>query len=239
MGLAAPSTAAAQSECAAALSAVVDLPLDTSARLRLVKLELERQLGRLTWAEASSRLGPNGGAVLHDTSSGGATTVRLLAQDDTTMGQLVAQVLAVIMEAEPRGFSTGQAVVAADWYRAWRLPPAHALAVLADPRQTIRSRTLATYAVEPHWATRAFVEAAMSGICSLAARSAGLADAAGGQDVETLLDDDEAEFLGWLLRALARAEAQTGSVQTILDATLPPDHPLRPVLHGALQGRQR
>src|SRR6266487_130391 len=150
-------------------------------------------------------------------------------------GQRIAAIaLSEMMRGEHGGVVLGQDVLASQIYRVWKLPPKPALALLVDPRTSYRARRLAVLSLEDHWNEVPFYRAAIGALCTLAAQADGMRGLTDSTAVETLLDEDQADFLLTVTSAFERAfeNAPLGAMRPQDD--LPPGNPVTEYLRREL-----
>ncbi len=196
---------------------------------------LER-LRSVTWSEMlrRSRMGET---PSYDDSLGHALAARsVLGGNGAELAELPV-VLTAIMANSGTSFSTGQAVVAADLYREWRLPPQAAELLIADPTIAPGSKVHALFALRDYASEAGFQNALASALCVLAAKADAvrpLLTGASRDSVTALLDRDELELLGQVEDALIRTCA-TGRATMSLDTILTPGSVVSKRLHSSLE----
>lgn len=130
---------------------------------------------------------------------------RALVQSD---GQReLATALALIVRGERAGFSSDQAVVAADLYVGWRLPPEPAEILLADPLEDFWVRDRALFILRSRPEAPQLREYLRSAFCAIAARADGLGRFVGRvaaqQSGIRILNPSERQFLLQLVQVVA------------------------------------
>lgn len=181
--------------------------------------------------QMGSRVWPSGTAALG---------YALIFTSDTGYARATAVYLTRFMAGSSRGMSPDQAWAASQVYAAWHLPPEPALTLLRANWATPASRSYALAAIGSHVRDSSFYLAGVAALCSLAARSAGVAEWLGVSDTTPtyeLLDDEEDDFLsrlGWAFDQYL--EARVGRIETaeILQRVL---HGQRPQLRAYLPER--
>jgi len=140
----------------------------------------------------------------------------LIFTSDTAYARATAVYLTRFMAGPSRGMSLDQAWAASQVYEAWHLPPEPALTLLRANWATATSRNYALAAIGNHVRDSSFNLAGVAVLCSLAARSAGVAAWLGAADTTPpfqLLDDEEEELLSRIGRALEQyLEARVGPI---------------------------
>jgi len=154
--------------------------------------------------------------------------IRLAQPKDSARRWDAAFQLAHLFNGGALGGTEGMAYAAASLYKYWHLPPAPAMAFLADPAFSVSARLKAVGALEPYWSTREFQRAAAAALCTLAVKAAGLnamqinADSSG----RVPLDYQEYEFFSKLMWALGSVEEAKGPSLKAVIALLPPGNAL-------------
>jgi hypothetical protein len=122
----------------------------------------------------------------------------------------------------------GMGFAAASLYRVWRLPAEPAAAFLADPPIGAVARIKAVRALEPHWPTAHFRNAAAAALCVLAANAQGRVLIGQMERVSDFdaFDMDEHQLLSDIIWALGTVEERGGPSPDPIIALLPPQNPL-------------
>jgi hypothetical protein len=140
---------------------------------------------------------------------------------------LVAHALVRIMRSEAGGFSTGQAIIAADLYRAWQLPFEFANSLASDPNASFRSRVVGINALSHYWNDPRYLVTAVSAACAVGARAEGLLNAMTDPPrLELLLNEDEMELIDELIASLSHSSLLDSFVRQI-QAVLPAENPIK------------
>lgn len=165
------------------------------------------------------------------------SNIRTQAPKDSATRWSAAFELANLFEAGNVGATEGMAFAAASLYRAWRLPPEPAAALLADPPVATMARTRAIRALEPYWATQTFRLGAAAALCILAANAEGRASL---RHTDTLskfdaFDMEQHELLSSIVFALGTVAERGGPSADSVFALLPPKNPLTMWVRGSSQ----
>jgi hypothetical protein len=232
------SRAAGQRSCEELLEAHPWLAIDTSNVVGpFVTNALLHQLDSITWSEFRRRTGEASGMYLvHDSVDYiVAPAIARRARTDSLQARQIATVLTQLMTDD----NSAQAVVAADLYASWPLPPEPASALLADASQRMFGRTQAVFALRRSWSEPQFYTAALSALCSLAARASGvqsLLPSPKDGRMSVILNEDERDLLSMLTRALIKRRMGGAAETPPLVAVLPPGNPVTVDVLEALQG---
>lgn len=141
---------------------------------------------------------------------------------DTQLARAAAVVLTYLMAGPSRVESSDQASVASELYEIWHLPPEPAMTLLKANWASAETRKFALNALGGYVGDTALFMAEAAALCSLAARSEGIAEWLGSPanaSVADLLDDGE---MSLLFRLVVELRPSNGSATT--------NHPLRTLL---------
>lgn len=133
--------------------------------------------------------------------------------------------LIALMGAPQSTNSLAQAWLAANLYRALRLPPGAALRRLVDPSQSMLRRLIAAYALGHSVSDQAVMRGLLWALCDVADRAAGLGSrVAHGAGRERELNDDEQGLLNEITLRLRAAPRD--SLRIRLRELVPPENPV-------------
>jgi hypothetical protein len=163
-----------------------------------------------------------------------------LVHDSASRAEFANALATIIGSSGGFPYSYTQARAAVDLFRSWKLPPAPALLVLADPMVSMRARFFALSAMSDQLGEPELPQAAVSALCSIDARDRGMRSVVGeggfAREGPTVLNADEGELLGAIVDVLSRVRLLDSTrVDTILKA-VPAGSRIRSEIEG--EGRQ-
>jgi len=145
----------------------------------------------------------------------------------------VAEALAMLIRREPPASWVNQGLIAADLYDAWlregAIPDGPVLDLLADPGEPVSTKARAVLALRADFGTDRFHRAALSALCSLAGRAAGLKgmlNDKGQADIADILDRDEFNLLSLLKMAILDGEQSHRGIWRPFQMHLPLGNPV-------------